>query len=85
VLNNIVNNQEQYGQQNIVEACFHQNCYRLGIFCSVACPKETEINFQSPLWGRGVDVFWNDPLATPLSNVKRMHKSMKMVGKFSAE
>jgi hypothetical protein len=33
MLNNIVNNQEQYGQQNIVQACFH--CYRLGIFCCV--------------------------------------------------
>ena len=25
--NNIVNNQEQYGQQNIVQARFHQYCY----------------------------------------------------------
>ena len=35
MLNNIVNNQEQYGQQNIVQACFQQHCYRLGVFCSV--------------------------------------------------
>jgi hypothetical protein len=35
-VNNIVNNQEQYGQQNIVQACFQQHCYRLGVFCSVA-------------------------------------------------
>jgi hypothetical protein len=34
-VNNIVNNQEQYGQQNIVQACFQQHCYRLGVFCSV--------------------------------------------------
>jgi hypothetical protein len=26
MLNNIVNNQEQYGQQNIVQDCFHQHC-----------------------------------------------------------
>jgi hypothetical protein len=30
-----VNNQEIYGQQNIVQACFQQHCYRLGVFCSV--------------------------------------------------
>ncbi len=32
MLNNIVNIQEQYGQQNIVQACFQQHCYRLGVF-----------------------------------------------------
>jgi hypothetical protein len=32
MLNNVVNNQEQYGQQNIVQACFQQHCYRLGVF-----------------------------------------------------
>jgi hypothetical protein len=32
MLNNIVNNQEEYGQQNNVQACFHQHCYRLGVF-----------------------------------------------------
>jgi hypothetical protein len=32
MLNNIVNNQEQYEQQNIVQACFQQHWYRLGVF-----------------------------------------------------
>jgi hypothetical protein len=32
MLNKIVNNQEQYGQQNIVQACFQQHFYRLGVF-----------------------------------------------------
>jgi hypothetical protein len=26
---------QQHGQQNIVQACFHQRCYRLGVFCCV--------------------------------------------------
>jgi hypothetical protein len=29
MLNNVVNNQGQYGQQNIVQACFQQHCYML--------------------------------------------------------
>jgi hypothetical protein len=32
MLNNVVNSQEQHGQQNIVQACFQQHCYRLGVF-----------------------------------------------------
>jgi hypothetical protein len=31
----LIDNQEQYGQQNIVQACFQQHCCRLGVFCSV--------------------------------------------------
>ena len=34
--NNIVNNQEQYGQQNIVQARFHQYCYKLYNSCATA-------------------------------------------------
>jgi hypothetical protein len=43
MLNNIVNNQEQYGQQHIVQACFQQR-YRMGVFlqCVQAQNKDTQ-------------------------------------------
>jgi hypothetical protein len=48
VVNNIVNNQEQYGHQNIVQACFQQHCYRLGVF---SCVVEMERQREAPCEG----------------------------------
>ena len=35
ILFNIVDNCEQYGQQNIVQSCFHQHCNYLIVFSRV--------------------------------------------------
>ena len=35
MLNNIVDNYEQYGEQDIVQSCFYQPCNQLMIVCSV--------------------------------------------------
>jgi hypothetical protein len=57
MLNNIVNNKEQYGQQKIVQAWFQQHCYRLGVFLQCNSPgggqvhipiKDTAVNIGQP-------------------------------------
>jgi hypothetical protein len=44
ILFNIVDKCEQRGQQNIVQACFQQHCYRLAFFAVYIYPQGWQEN-----------------------------------------